>query len=421
MATDPNEAGKIRVANVTLTEAVAFDPAHDDANAPETWKKIAANDFDPVAHKDMHFFCPCCLDNDDQVRLKKPAAQRIQSLPFDVIDPRTNEPVLDANEEPVLEYRRYLFPAHFSTWDKQTHSCDLVQQQHRLSQSLTDMGGITPNKDDGVTIINLGIPAGQAAEAHRRRPYVHLSTESGFNGAADGETTRRLHTSTRKPSRKLSHGASSVDDLAELLDHTEFDRGKREAIALRNGNQMVSLEQLYHENTLDMYRELFVREKKIMSDPDANHNHLALFRFRPNGNRKFWHRENDGSMTVESHPEQIRDKDGHLFYVSAHVNFQTESAFQAFEKSLKDGETSDDRWFLAYTEHANVDPFDYAHKKAEMEKGNAKSATVHTSATVFNKGQMIQWVPQDPQMEIDFDTKFERSAPPPSENDDLTL
>ncbi len=409
---NPNEAGHLYVANVTLTEAVVFDPEKDDPNAPETWDVMAAEDFDKDSseHKHLQFYCPHCIENDDKIRLKKPSGERIQPLPFEVVDPQTDEPILDEKGEPQIEFRRYLFPAHFSTWNGVDHTCDVVKHQQRLKDTLQDLDGIKLNPDEDVTILNLGIPAGQQ-KAQRRRPYVHLSNDQFNPNSQDTEPKRRLHTSRKKPPSKLSRGVSDVADLARVLDDTQFDEGKRQSIVLRNGSQLMSLEQLHNDNVLDMYRDLYVRENAIINDPDANHNHLALFRFRPNGNRKFWHREQDGSMTVPSHPEQVRDKDGHLFYVSARINFQTEGAFQEFEKAYSNAKTPDERWFLVYTENANIDPFDHLEKKARLQRGLDKHAEVGLDTTVFQSSQIMQWTPRDPQLEIDFgNTHFSRDA-----------
>ena len=420
MAKDtPNEAGYVYVANVTLTEAAVFDPEQDDPNAPGDWEVLAAEDFDKDEHKGCQFYCAHCLDNGDKVRLKKPSGERIQELPFETIDPRTNEPVLDENDEPVIETRRYLFPPHYSTWAGAQHTCDVVKHQSQLNTTLQDLDGIKIDPNSDVTILNLGISAGQ--EKVRRRPYVHLADDQ-FNRKNGGtppeyEPRQRLHRSSRAKPSKLSRGVSDVSDLAKVLDDTEFDKGKRQSVVLRNGSQLVSLEQLHNDNALDLYRDLYAQESKIADNPDANHNHLALFRFRPNGNRKFWKRENDGSMTVPSHPEQVRDKDGDLFYVTASINFQTEKAFDDFNEAYSNAKTPEDRWFLVYTEHANINVFDHAQKKQRLNEGKDRHAEVGVSTTVFNSSQMMQWTPRDPQLLLDFRQKPEE----PSQHDDLEM
>ncbi|MGN7437262.1 MAG: hypothetical protein ACTHOO_01365 [Alcanivorax sp.] len=416
---NPNEAGYVYVANVTLTEAAVFDPQQDDPDAPETWEILGAEDFDKVEHKSCEFYCAHCLDNGDKVRLKKPSGERIQELPFETIDPRTNEAVLDENNEPVIETRRYLFPPHFSTWAGEEHKCDVVKHQSQLNTTLQDLDGIKLNPDSDITILNLGISAGQ--QKVRRRPFVHL-TDDQFNpksgqGHAQPPLRQRLHRSSKAAPSKLSRGVSDVHDLAKVLDDTEFDKGKRQSIVLRNGSQLVSLEQLHNGNTLDLYRDLYATETKIADNPDANHNHMALFRFRPNGNRKFWKREKDGSMTVPSQPEQIRDKDGDLFYVTAKINFQTEKAFDDFNDAYSNAKNASDRWFLVYTENANINIYDHAQKKLDLQEGRMKHAEVGVSTTVFNSSQMMQWTPRDPQLLFSFAQKPET----PNQHDDLEM
>ena len=141
--------------------AVAFDPAHDDPEKPQTWHHIAAKEFDPEKHKDMQFFCPCCLENGNRVRLKKPSHTHIQTIPFDVLDRQTEKSILDHLGNPVTDSRRYEIPARFTLYPKQTHTCDAAEKQSRLAQTIRKNGGTTLNSNDSIRIVNLDIPAGQ--------------------------------------------------------------------------------------------------------------------------------------------------------------------------------------------------------------------------------------------------------------------
>ena len=333
---DNNQSGWIHVANVTVAEAVAFDPDVDDPNTPEAWKTLEAKNYDSDKHGGMAFYCPCCLDKGDEVRLKRPSGEYTQTIPFELIDRQTNEPLLDElTGKPQIEYRRYKMPPRYSLYPGQEHTCDLGDQKAKLSDTIRNNGGSTLNSNAGTYTVNLNIDAGQ--EPRTRRAFANGQNLGQFNKAANDEMPlkRRIHRSSSSKSGQHSTGIKNIDAIAELLDATQFDQGQRESIILRNGTQSMTLQQVYQRNNVDLYREIYAREKSVFDDPYANHNHTSVFRFRPNGNKKFWNREHDGSMTVQSHPEQIRDNDGNLFYVVAAINFETEHAYDALRDNLE--------------------------------------------------------------------------------------
>lgn len=424
MSDNANSAGKTYIANVAITEAVAFNPDHDNPDKPETWNLLAAKEFDKEEHDHLKFFCPCCLDKGDMVKLKNPSGAYYQSITFDLIDRDTRELVIDkSTNEPVTEARRYQIPPRFALFPHEKHTCDLGAQQSQLSQSIKDHGGAVLNSDTGTYIVNLNIPAGQEPP-QRNRQRATLTEGGAFNSAATNIDTaharRQIHRSSNKPSNQHSQGVKTVQALSSLLDRTEFDKGQREAILLRNGGQVMTLEQVYQKNTINMYRDLFKDESHDAQNPEKNHNHIALFRFKPNGVKKFWNREKDGSMSVQSHPEHIHDKDGNKFYVSTRLNFQTESSFEAFNNAYDKAADKDDKWFLVYSEHATVNLTEYTGEKQKVTDGTEKSADVHINATVFNEDQFIQWTPRNPQLSIDFDTNKDEK-PNTSPGEDFSL
>ncbi|PCJ99061.1 MAG: hypothetical protein COA45_06350 [Zetaproteobacteria bacterium] len=427
MGSNINEAGKTYIANVSITEAVAFDPEHDNPDKPETWNTLEARDFDKDSHGHMKFFCPCCLDKGDMVKLKNPSGSYFQQITFDIVDRDTQEPVLDpTTHEPVTEARRYQIPPRYSLFPHEKHTCDLGEQQSQLSQSIKDHGGVVLNSATGTYIVNLNIPAGQEP-TQRNRPRTTLTQDGGFNNAATNIDTaparRQIHRSSNTPPKQHSHGVKTVQALADLLDSTEFDKGQRQAVLMRNGGQVITLEQAYHKNTVNMYRDLYHDERQDAGNPEKNHNHISLFRFRPNGIKKFWNRGADGSMSVLSHPEQVHDRDGNKFYVSTRLNFQTESTFEAFKEAYEAAETKEDRWFLIYSEHASVNLVEYDAEKQKLEKGTEQSADVHVTATIFSADQIMQWKPRSAQLMLNFDLGEDADAkqePDPNE-DDLSM
>ncbi|PCI55439.1 MAG: hypothetical protein COB36_07395 [Alphaproteobacteria bacterium] len=424
MSNGLNSAGQTYIAKVAITEAVAFDSEHDDPDKPETWNLLAAKDFDKEEDGHLKFFCPCCLDKGDMVKLKNPSGAYYQSITFDLIDRNTRELIIDkSTNEPMTEARRYQIPPRFALFPHEKHTCDLGAQQNQLSQSIKDSGGVVLNSEAGTYIVNLNIPAGQEPP-QRNRPRATLTEGGAFNGAATNVDTthaqRQIHRSSNKPSNQTSHGVKTVQALADLLDRTEFDKGQREAILLRNGGQVMTLDQVYQKNTINMYRDLYKDESHDAQNPEKNHNHIALFRFRPSGIKKFWNREKDGSMSVQSHPEQIHDKEGNKFYVSTRLNFQTEDSFDTFNKAYEEAAEKNDKWFLVYSEHASVSLAEYTGEKQKIAQGTEKSADVHITATVFNTDQFIQWTPRSPQLSIDFDAK-NNPKPDTDPNNDLSM
>ncbi|MGH1378489.1 MAG: hypothetical protein ACRBB3_06675 [Alphaproteobacteria bacterium] len=430
MSDNKNNAGETYVAKVAITEAVAFDPEHDDPDKPETWNLLAAKDFDKEEHGHLKFFCPCCLDKGDEVKLKNPSGAYYQHITFDLIDRDTRELIIDkSTNEPLTETKRYEIPPRFTLFPYEKHSCDMGSQQNHLSQSIKDSGGVVLNSDAGAYIVNLNIPAGQEPPNKRNRPRMTLTESGSFNNAATNTATngvnpsnikRQIHRSSNKSSGHHSNGVKTVQALAELLDNTQFDKGQREAIILRNGTQLMTLDEVYKKDTINMYRDLYKDECTDADNPEKNHNHTALFRFRPNGVKKFWNRENDGSMSVQSHPEQIHDKDGNKFYVSTRLNFQTESSFEAFNKAYEAATDKDDKWLLVYSEHATVSLAEYQGEKQKVANGSEESADVHINATVFDENQFMQWKPKDPQLRIDFGDE-NTEDPETNPHDDLSM
>lgn len=407
-----NSAGFAYTANVSVTEAVVFNPDKDDPSDPNSWDILEADDFDKDAHGNCKFYCACCLDQQGElVRLKKPSGEYIQPVTFDLIDPETNEPIVDPETDAIVtDVRRYKIPARFTLFPGEAHRCDLGANQTDLSRTVRENGGTVLNSAAGAFIINLNIPAGQQS-VNGRRARVPLS-EMGekFNAVTDGTSQsglqgarRRIHRSSAARSDPKSHGINSVEGLARLLDHTEFDKGARAGFIARiDGDQTVTLAELFHDNTLDLYRDLFKQAYQDQSNPSANPNHLALFRFRPNGNRKFWTREEDGSMTVPSQPEQIIDKQGRKMFVSTKVNFQTEGAFDAFKAAYENGEKAEERSFLVYSEHGHVNLNDFRAQRRALDAGYIKHGNIAVETAVFNAAQMVQWSPRSPQLMLDF-------------------
>ncbi len=415
MAMPENEAGKAYLANVTVTEAVAFDPETDDPDKPETWNVLSAGDYEAEHHGNMQFFCPCCLDKGDQVRLKRPstddngrAREYFQTIQMDVVDSQTEEPIIDpATNEPMVEHVRYKIPPRFTLWPGHRHTCDLASQQRNLSETLYENGGVNLNSSEGTYIVNMNIAAGQRT-AKKKRPRIGLTESGEFDSLARG-TKRKLHRSSSTPPGKHSEGVKDISTVAKMLDNTEFEQGARDRILMRVGTQLTSLGEMYKGSAFELYRDIYRAEHQIANDPNANHNHAALFRFRPNGNRKFWKKEQDGSMTVPSHPEKTHDRQGREFYFTSSINFQTDGAFEQFKKAYDEAESPEDRWFLVYTEHANVDIFDHQHKAAGIDEergangGTQKSTpSINVETTVFSKDQMMQWSPPSAQLMLDF-------------------
>ncbi len=425
---EQNNAGLAYTANVSVTEAVMFDPKTDDPDDPDSWNILAADDFDKEMHGDCKFYCPCCLDNGHEVRLKNPSKPFLQPVTFDLIDPETNEPVVDPETDAIVtDVRRYQIPARYSLYPGEKHQCDLGMEQSNISRTVRENGGTVLNSEAGAYVVNLNIPAGQKPVDGRRarvplsamgNTFNHVSPDGSGEGSKNPK--RRIHqSSSPSKSASKSHGAENVGVIADLLDDTEFDRGARAGIIMRNGGQTVPLSEAFHDNSLDLYRDVYKRTTQDRENPNANPNHLALFKFQPNGNRKFWTREEDGSMTVPSQPEQITDSHGRKMYVSTKINFQTEGAFEAFKAAYDAAETKDERSFLVYSEHGQVNLADFEAQRQAVDAGTKPHADIAVQTTVFNAAQMMQWAPRSPQLTLNFDDVPSRDADGP--DDDMRM
>ena len=393
-AAEENESGQAYLANVSVTEAKIFDPEKDDTSHPETWATLAAGDYNEETHGKCEFYCPCCLEKGDKVRLRRPSGEYYQNIMFDVIDPETGDVMIDeATQQPVTENRRYFIPPRYSLYPMQRHTCDLASRLNNLSQVIKEQGGVVLNSSAGSYIVNLNIPAGQSHISNR--PRIRLSDTDDFGAAMEGRT-RRIHRPSGQ-SGSQSQGIREIKALAQMLDDTEFDKGQRQHVILRIGQQGMTLAEAYQSDPLTMYRNLYGQEHPQANMPHANHNHVALFRFRPIGDRKFWKRQEDGSMTVQGQAEQIHDRDGKLFYVSARINFQTESAFRTFEEEYRKNK---ERSFLVYTEHATVNTADYAAKKHRLDQDLDPHTTVFADTVVYSSAQMMPWAPRSPQLTL---------------------
>ncbi|MCB1591776.1 MAG: hypothetical protein KDI90_04910 [Alphaproteobacteria bacterium] len=402
MGAEESDIGKAHIANVSVSEARAFNPADDDPNEPESWETVSASDFNEEKHGQCQFYCPCCLDNGDKVRLKKPSGGYFQNILFDVIDPETQDVMTDpATGTPVTENRRYYIPPRYSLYPGQRHTCDLASRLRDLSATIRENGGLTLNSAAGAYILNINIPGGQ--ELIRKRPRIYMTSAEDFDTAAGADpnimTSRRIHRSQTNPPSKRSTGVLHVESLAKILDSTEFDKGQRKHVILRIGQDGITLDQAYHGKAVNLYRDLYEKESRVTREDAPNHNQVALFHFKPIGNRKFWTKDETGSMTVQSQAEQIHDNEGRHFYVSARLHFSNRETFRAFEQAYrKDGERS----FLVFSEQATVDLEDFKNKKGRIDSRLDDHATVFVDIPVGDSAQIMPWAPRSPQMTFDF-------------------
>ncbi|MBI1300549.1 MAG: hypothetical protein GC137_02725 [Alphaproteobacteria bacterium] len=385
-----NSAGIVYLANVSLSEAVAFDPATDDRHNPASWGTLEANDYDKDQHGKHQFFCPCCLDNGDEVRLRRPSTGHFQEIQTRKIKKESGLPLVDEEGKPITETRRYQIPPRFSLFPGQKHTCDLATNDIGLVEEIKRNGGITLNSQTGAYIVNLHLAAGQKAVSLPRS-----SSGDDFNKASHATSNPRRRVTSSK-------AITSIEGLAKLLDHTEILKDRRADILLRNGSQIISLADAYGATTADLYHGLFARELDAQEALDDNRNHLAIFRFQPGGLKsRSWKEQPDGSMTVESHPQRFIDNDGHEFVVSTRINFTRLSAFEKFAKDY-DRAGKGNHWFLVYTEHAHVGTQSYFMEKDSLNKGYKRQGRLMIDAKVFDPDQIMLWTPRSPQLLIDF-------------------
>lgn len=398
MTSDANEEDGPNIAKVALQEAVAFDPDSDDPDDTNSWELMNANDFDPEEHKHFEFYCSCCLDKKQKVRLRKPSPAGERELLFDVLDRKTKKPLIDDFGDPVIIRRNFLFPARFSTWKKEKHVCDIVKKQRKLNEALKESGATEIDTESELTLIDLNIDTEPDPFEKNRRPFTYLSPKKQFNGDAPSKPNRpneyKLHISGNTQHIK-NQGVSSVKDLARLLDKTEFDLSQRRTILLKNDGIIQSLDNLYHRKNIKMYRALYKKELKVLGDIDADHNNTTLSRFKTKKDLSDRQPNSDGSVSITSKIEKIRDQNGRSFNVATRLNFQNAEAFQEFQRIHNSTKNKEERGFLIYSEHSTVNVAKHRDQRGKIDSGE-KNATVYIEATIYNKDQVMQWSPRKP-------------------------
>lgn len=383
-----NESGVARLAHISMTEAVAFDPKTHDPNKPEQWPVLKAEDYKKDSHGHMQFFCSCCLDKGNKVQLRRPSTGSdpkggyFQNIPFDLINRESGEPVLDAEtKKPKIETRRYYFPPHFSTMPGQQHVCEAARHQQDLALSVQQMGGTTFNSKYGVRSLSLVIPAGQKVIEPKNRSVLSEEGGGNFNklSSQGDEVVRRIHRSNRQDYQRRE-GVRSAEDLGVLLTHTEFSKDQRNKIILRNGEQTVSLARLYHSNPVDMHEQLLAKESEFFSDTGGGvSRHTSAFSCKLGNSKKGWIKEHDGSTSIRIEAERPMS-DGHMQSASVKINFQSPEAERQFRKAFDSGE----RDFLFFSENTFI----------KQDKSAVKM-------TIFTPQQFSPWKPPSPQLQLD--------------------
>ncbi len=403
-----NQAGKARLASVSVHEALAYDPMRvdHDFNDPKTWDILDAEDYKKNIHGDMEFYCPCCFEEEGElVRLKRPSKEFYQT---------------------ILS-QRFKIPPRYTLWKDEKHGCSLERNQVAVSHLVKGFEGVV-DSHHGTKILNLNIPAGQ--ESPQSLPFSNLKgkAENNFNRASEAETKEpRKRKSPAKPSDPHSTGVNTVERLAEVMDATEFDKTERDSILLRIGPQMMPLGDIYHEKNADMYRDLLLKEKARLArikgnvGNDTNINQVAIFQFQPNCHHKFWKHSKDGTPYIPSLSKKVTGKEGRIFYVTTRLRFETPSSYEAFKKALRSIEETKDKKFLVYSEHAHVDYIKCQEIINRIDKYGEKRGNVYIKASVFSNQQFTQWKPPSPQMRL-FDNDLNILPDiAPEEDSDLAL
>ncbi|MBI1300550.1 MAG: hypothetical protein GC137_02730 [Alphaproteobacteria bacterium] len=394
MARPHNRSGKAYQAKPAITTALAFDPEKDDFENPIMWASLEAKDFDPKQHDHLKFFCPGCMENGKAVQLKKPTKKFVQNIPFDVLDRGTGKHIRDHLGNPVTDSRRYEIPARFTLYPGEKHGCDAAVKQAKFAAEARKRGAVTLHSGDGVRLLNLNIPAGQKLD----EPRPASKGRQDF-GRASG-TTVRIHTTGDRQPQQHSEAVKSVRDLAVLLDETVDTPDLRETTYLRNGTQTIPLSALYDDNALDLYRALFILERRNGNSPDANHNNIAAFLFDPSADQKrYWKRYGNDkvghSVIVTSRKERVEDRDGNTFEVAIRVKFPNISVYNSFRAAYASA-PENERRFLIYSEEATVNLAEWEAQKANAAKGAKSKALVHVNVTIREPAQLMKWIPKEP-------------------------
>lgn len=332
---------------------------HSRIRNPQTGaydERVAADAFDRETHGKEVCFCPdphcsatlTCYksylqtfydpETGDAYRLKIPAHYKRKA----------GSPAHDANCTAVKHYESY-----------QAHARNLGVSLQR-----------------GAFIFNLNIPTDDApAPVRRSRAYL-----SAFDAAAE---ENKESPTRRRPA--LSEGLNDVTLLAGLLDKTEFDRGYRDSIALRDGRKIYTLSQLFEDNPLSLYLDrLEIARVKSMSPP-------VIVQFKPNMLPKF---HSPKSGTIQGQHVYSEGKDGERYSLAMMLHCADRAVYDAVKADIRDGKKS----FLIYSQRVYVDREEGTAKNKAIREGSAPDRTFFVHIHITTPKQICEWSPMLPQM-----------------------
>lgn len=280
-------------------------------------------------------------------------------------------------------------PAHFKRMPgspPHDMSCTTVDDYTIYQNYARTLGALS--QQHGAFVYNLNIMT-DARPAPVRTPKL----ASAFNGAVEVRENRNGHghdhaNGNGHSRHKLSEGLNDVRKLAGLLDHTEFDRGYRDSIVLRDGARRYTLANLFENDTLKLFRAEHARAKA-----GANATPLLL-QFKPIVLAKYHDRK---ARTIQGQAVTVHGADGHDYSVSVKLHCGSKEIYDAVKKDIRTGERS----FLIYAERSYVDLTEFAHKKMEIQNGKAKDRTVFVHVHANMPQQIAAWTPFNGQLDLE--------------------
>ncbi len=276
-------------------------------------------------------------------------------------------------------------PSHFQRWPgTAAHhpDCEIVKQYGAYQGTMRDLGALSLGH--GAFIVNLNFPTTHS-EGPVRRPRNILGGE--FRVA----TTRETKDSPPREKRVLSHGIKNLNAMAAMIEQAAYDNHFRRNILFRRGSEIFSLEQLYQETPLALFR----RAQQVDNQNKAYARALTVF--QPAAPREFWQIEKHGPGKIMGQPDVVKGRDGYNHHVAMALHVENRALYYDLKKMFREGFKS----FLLYSDKIHIDRAEIRERNAMAGKGAGQRAfMVHVHVT--RPEQIVPWTAPPAQKPFDF-------------------
>ena len=276
-------------------------------------------------------------------------------------------------------------PSHFQRWPgTAAHhpDCQIVQQYGVYQGTMRNLGALSLGH--GAFIVNLNFPTTHS-EGPVRRPRSIAGSDFRVASAHEQRDAQP------REKRVLSHGIKDLKAMGALIEQAAYDNNFRRNILFRRGSQIFTLDQLYLESSLQLFRQ--ARELDLKGKMYAR----ALTVFQPAAPREFWQIEKQGPGKILGQPEVVKGRDGYNHHVAMALHVENRGLYYDLKKMFREGFKS----FQLYSEKIHIDRAEIRERNQIATKGDGQRAfMVHVHVT--RPEQIVPWTAPPPQKPFDF-------------------